>query len=353
MTEEGLVRDEDSKSDDTRTVETIIAEMRAEVAEHPDDVSLRWSFIQVLVAEKNPKTLANVSLAMSQCRAIIERDQEHVDAWLTGGYLLTHYLGILDEALEWWQKMREQIPEHPLAILQQASILADLGMYDDAAIQIDRLMDEGVRSLGRHQIHDAFRLRETVQHALASQDRKWFKPWIKSDEGWDTIRVAMMRGPPNASRMFLFTVAPFMWLEAWLITTQDTLTFTTMLFGMAIILLTFIYGRRLTNRMTRRLSIPSLNLLRAMEIETTTGKMVIETDIRSSKLYDKIMQKRPLSILERTEKIVKRDKRLEPGWEFHIPDLDSADDALRRYVDRLDAEEMQEGFMSLAEFEEE
>ena len=41
MTEEGLVRDEDSKSDDTRTVETIIAEMRAEVAEHPDDVSLR------------------------------------------------------------------------------------------------------------------------------------------------------------------------------------------------------------------------------------------------------------------------------------------------------------------------
>ncbi len=146
MTEDESVRNGIPESDDARTVEAIIAEMRVEVAEHPDDVDLKWSFIQVLVAEKNPKTLANVSLAMSQCRAIIEQDQEHVDAWLTGGYLLTHYLGILDEALLWWQQMREQIPEHPLAVLQQASILADIGQYDEAAIQIDRLMDEGVRS---------------------------------------------------------------------------------------------------------------------------------------------------------------------------------------------------------------
>ncbi|HJN55385.1 MAG TPA: hypothetical protein QF646_03240, partial [Candidatus Poseidoniales archaeon] len=89
MTEDESVRNGIPESDDARTVEAIIAEMRVEVAEHPDDVDLKWSFIQVLVAEKNPKTLANVSLAMSQCRAIIEQDQEHVDAWLTGGYLLT------------------------------------------------------------------------------------------------------------------------------------------------------------------------------------------------------------------------------------------------------------------------
>ena len=73
-----------SKTDETKPLEEVIAEMRAEVAERADDLELRWSFIQVLVAEKSPKTLTNVSLAMSQCRAIIEQDQEHVDAWLTG-----------------------------------------------------------------------------------------------------------------------------------------------------------------------------------------------------------------------------------------------------------------------------
>ena len=63
MTDGESVQDTTSESDESKMTETIIAEMRVSVAEDPDDLDQRWSFVQVLVSEKNPKTLANVSLA--------------------------------------------------------------------------------------------------------------------------------------------------------------------------------------------------------------------------------------------------------------------------------------------------
>ena len=45
---------------------------------------------------------------------------------------MVDHLGLFEDALHWWQRCREAAPLESVPILEQTTILADLGMYPEA-----------------------------------------------------------------------------------------------------------------------------------------------------------------------------------------------------------------------------
>jgi len=68
---------------------------------------------------------------------------------------------------------------------------------------------------------------------------------------------------------------------------------------------------------------PGFNLLRALQFEASSGKVVIPNDIRDSKLYMFLFSRHPPAFQQRLEKIIKSNKKLSTNWKFNFPDFDS------------------------------
>ncbi len=290
-----------------------------------------WVVARALVPEKGSIGLEDASSSFAHCEYLVNEEPSRAEAWVQGGALLTHQLGMVEEALAWWQGYREICPTDPRPLLQQISILADLGLYDETLEQFTRIVDDGVESLPVRDANQMRHLHMTVSEAARSSRENWFRPWNESDKGWDVIRTRMTRRPANESVLFLLLVAPVMWFEAWFITARP-MAVSGWLMAMGLIFLTFIFGMRMTRGMTRRLNLPAMNLIRAMEVETSSGRVVIPEDIRASKLYGAILLQRPPALRDRHDRIAALGRPLASGWRPHVPDLSSADDALEEVL---------------------
>ena len=93
-------------------------------------------------------------------------------------------------------------------------------------------------------------------------------------------------------------------------------------FTSMVLLATVGLGIKFTRNIFHKVNRPAFDLLRAQDIETSSGHSVIPEDIRTSKLYMSILQRRPLAYQERTLAIVDGGSALPKGWKPSIPDLE-------------------------------
>ena len=130
----------------------------------------------------------------------------------------------------------------------------------------------------------------------------------------------MKNKKPITENRFLFTfTAPIVFLLGILVMDAlgDTALGTIAVF--LIILFLFATITRLSNSLLNNLNRHALDLDRAIDFETTSGKICIPDEIRESKLYASMMDIKTPALKERMDMIITSGEKLPKKWELNVP----------------------------------
>ena len=268
-----------------------------------------------------PLDLTTTARAISATRKAVELDPRRTDLWIRGAHLMRS-IGCWEDALAWWQKARHHMPREALPIVEQATILADLGLYDEAGERLGRIVEDNM-DVGASQNARIMALLSLVQKAATRQRETLFRPWEANHDGWALIRMRMSKPPISETTIFLLTVGPALLLLV--VAAQDISSsgWTGLCLVSLTIFIVTMLGMRLSRRWHQQINRPALNLIRAMDMEASSGFVMIPEEIRLSKLYMTLLQRTPRSYQERTLRITERGKAWPKGHRPLLPDFDS------------------------------
>jgi len=271
-------------------------------------------------------TLDDTAKAIGATRFAVKLDPRRTDLWIRGAHLMRS-IGCWEDALQWWQDARHHMPKEAMPLVEQATILADLGMYDEAAERLEQLIEENL-DVGPSQNARIMSLLKLVRKAATREQSMLFRPWEPRHHGWDIIGLRMNRGPISENTIFLMTAGPALLLLVLMAQNQTQSGLSGFCLISLAILATTIIGMRLARRWHQQINRPALNLVRAMDVEASSGYVLIPEKIRTSRLHAVLLQRTPLAYQERVLKIVERGRAWPSGQLPKLPDFDSHLDEL-------------------------
>ena len=302
--------------------ETALKAARKVVALDSEHVDSWWMIADLELPANSAPNLKQASKSLSACRKVIAIAPDRVDAWIRGGRILADELGMYEEALAWWQGCKEQAPFEVVPVIEQTAILTDLGMYDLAMDRLNGILEDNL-DIGTQQYARIARLHAIVRKAIAQEKSQHFKPWERNHPGWNALTLRSNKLPVSENLLFMLSTVPFLMIEVFI---------SRQLFGEGwqgfcltsmLILVTVALGMRFSRRIFQSINRPAFNLLRAMDVETSSGCVMIPAEIRTQKLFMFLLSKRPIAYQERLNSIIEQGKKLPRNWEISIPDLDS------------------------------
>ena len=266
-------------------------------------------------------TLAQSASALGALRQVVKLEPNDRDSWILGGILLVDHLGMLEEALAWWQDRRAVEPTEVTPLVEQIAILVRLGMYTQAGELLEILFSPEMESPDNRQLVKMDQVRKMVEKAAKMEKDEVFRPQNPEHPRWEIIE--RMKGrKPLSETFFLFTfVAPIVFLIgtiAMQLIGQSKYGF---LLVFIIILGLFMLVSRMGSGLLHTLNRHALDLDRALDVEATTGKLCVPEEIRGSKLYEHLLGNRPEAFRERHLKIVDADEKLVVKWRPNLPNF--------------------------------
>ena len=230
--------------------------------------------------------MSQAAQALSAVKKIVAADPSRMDMWVRGGRLMADDLGMLHDALHWWQACREIAPREVTPVVEMASILADMGEYANAQHRLQSILDDNM-DVGMTQFRKINGLLQLVRAAAAQQEQDIFKPNEKHHNGWEAIRQKMRKPPLSENFIFLITAVPLLLILIILLQGMSGPNFNigTLCLNTLIILIVIMVCMRNAKRWFQIINRPAFNLLRAMNFEASTGYTVMTEDIRTSVLY--------------------------------------------------------------------
>jgi hypothetical protein len=304
------------------------AKAEAKAATQLDDDHLEaWSiYVEACLPPHGAQpTMAEAASALSGAKRIVAADPARLDMWMRGGRLMADDLGMLHDALHWWQACREHLPDEVTPVVEMASILADMGEYSEAQQRLQSILDENM-DVGITQFRKINGLLQLVRVAATQDEREIFKPYEKHHDGWGAIRQKMRKPPMSESFIFLTTAVPVLLLLILVLGRYSAPTWSAVCLNTLVIMIVILVLMRNAKRWFQLFNRPAFNLLRAMNFEAATGYVVIDEDVRTSVLYMYIMQRKPLSWQERMLKIIDKASPLPKNWRLRLPDFESHQD---------------------------
>ena len=161
---------------DEGKAEEAYEEARKAVKLDPDHIDAWQLCAETILPPKGEKpTLIQAAKSLAAVRKIIELDPNRTAMWMLGGRLLSDELGLLSEGLQWWQDLRHHLPKEVTPLVEQASLLADMGHYLEAKYRLDTIIEENMDG-GPSQIAKIHQLRNQVIAAANLQPSEHFKP---------------------------------------------------------------------------------------------------------------------------------------------------------------------------------
>ena len=302
--------------------ETALNAVRKVVALDSEHVDSWWMIADLELPVDSAPNLKQASKSLAACRKVIEIAPERVDAWIRGGRILADELGMYEEALAWWQGCREQAPYESVPVIEQTAILTDLGMYDLAMELLNGILEDNL-DMGTQPYTRVARLHAIVKKAILQEKSQHFKPWETNHPGWNALTLRANKPPVSENLLFMLSTVPFLMMEVFI---------SRQLFGEGwqgfcltslLILITVAFGMRFSRKIFQTINRPAFNLLRAMDVESSSGCVVIPSEIRTKKLFMFLLTKRPIAYQERLNSIIEQGKKLPRKWQPSIPDLDS------------------------------
>ena len=231
-------------------------------------------------------------------------------------------LGMLHDALHWWQDCREIAPREVTPVVEMASILADMGEYAQAQARLQSILDDNM-DVGMTQFRKINGLLQLVRAAAAQQEKDIFKPYEKHHDGWEAIRQKMRKPPMSENFIFLITAVPILLLLVVMLQGIGEPSLGTLCLNTLVIFIVIMVCMRNAKRWFQIINRPAFNLLRAMNFEAATGYTVLDEDMRTSVLYMYIMQRKPTAWQERMLKIIDNGKSLPNNWRLRLPNFES------------------------------
>jgi len=288
----------------------------------PKHLDAWWMISTLLIPKKERPTLTNASRSLNACKKVIEIQPDHEHAWVRGGRILADELGMYDKALEWWHERRKVDPTDTQAVIETVSLLSDLGLYHQAIDELQRVWEPGMQQLSFEQEKRLSRLHNLVKQVAIDEGRtQYFRPWNLRDPGWKMIKDRMHRGPANQTLIYLFLVAPVLLLVVMASPSTANQGLGNLFLMVIIMIIIVMGGMRISRRISMMLNRPAFNLIRAMDIETTSGRKIIDEDVRNSKLYNYLFSIRPPAFRQRLKSIVAANEDLSKQWRPSIPDF--------------------------------
>ena len=293
----------------------------------PEHSDALMSEVRELFSETGPRgdkpskmSLKEAAIGLRKCKTVVEIEPERDEAWAIGGRLLVDELGMFEEALSWWDERRSVDPMEVIPLVEQVAILTEFGEYAEAADRIDHIFDEGMDSPDPRSMMRLRTLSEQIKRA-ASKDDDFFRPQDPDNDGWIRIKAFSTRKPTTETYWLFFFVMPLIWIEAILINRVIPPTgISTMILGFMIIFASFMIGSRWVKTHVHRLNRPAHELTRAINSELTSGLICIPENIRDSKLYTTLRDKRAIAAMARHDKVVENAEKMGRKWKITLPE---------------------------------
>jgi hypothetical protein len=286
----------------------------------------RLSLPPVKRGKTEEPSLAQAATALSALRHVVRIDSERRDAWILGGALLVDHLGMMEESLEWWEGRRKVVPKEVTPLVEQIGVLIRLGNYEEAGVLLETLFSPEMEDPDNRQLFRMDSVRKMVANASNMEKDEVFRPQNPKHKRWEIIDRMKTRKPLSETFFLLTFVAPIVFLlGTFSMTLLGNLGRLGLLIVFLIILFLFWGISRLSSGLLQKLNRHSMDLERALDVEASSGKLCIPDEIRGSKLYNSVLEKRTRAFQERIGKIVEIDERLNQKWTPNVPNWNQQD----------------------------
>ena len=264
-------------------------------------------------------SLLQAAKSVTALRKVAELDPENRQAWNLGGTLLVDHLGMMDDALEWWEKRREYAPTEVTPLIEQISILVRMGYYEECAGLIEEMFSSEMDSVDGGLKMRMGRVSQTVSKASKMESDDIFRPNQPKHPRWEIIEKLKKKKPISQGLFLMLFVAPMAFFvgSTSMIFIGDSGWSLPIVF--IILLVTVMAISRLSMNLLQSINRHALDLERAIDYETTTGQVCIPESIRGSPLYSSLMKNKMPAIKERIRLIVESGEKISKKWELSIP----------------------------------
>ena len=264
-------------------------------------------------------SLLQAAKSVTALRKVAELDPENRQAWNLGGTLLVDHLGMMDDALEWWEKRREYAPTEVTPLIEQISILVRMGYYEECAGLIEEMFSSEMDSVDGGLKMRMGRVSQTVSKASKMESDDIFRPNQPKHPRWEIIEKLKKKKPISQGLFLMLFVAPMAFFvgSTSMIFIGDSGWSLPIVF--IILLVTVMAISRLSMNLLQSINRHALDLERAIDYETTTGQVCIPESIRGSPLYSSLMKGKMPAIKERIRLIVESGEKISKKWELNIP----------------------------------
>lgn len=294
------------------------------IAEEPDN-SDAWMTIARMELPAPTKgkqempSLVQTAKSLTALRKVVALDPENRRAWDLGGTLLVDHLGMMEDALMWWENRREHAPTEVTPLIEQISILVRMGYYEECADLIEEMFSPDMDTVDGGVRMRMGRVSQTVSKASKMENDDIFRPNQPKHPRWTVIERLKKKKPISQGLFLMLFVAPmaffvgsasmiFIGNSGWAL----PLVFIILLIAVMII-------SRLSMNLLQSINRHALDLERAIDYETTTGQVCIPDSLRESPLYSSLMKGKMPAIRERVSLIVESDEKIPVKWDLAIP----------------------------------
>ncbi len=264
--------------------------------------------------------IVQASKSLAAIRKVVELDQNNEQAWRIGGEIMVGHLGMLEHGLEWWEDRKKAAPSDVLPLFEQVSILIRMGCFDEAGGYLDVLDSMVEKQPSKSLEARAQRLRIIFEEQWSMEEELGFKPQNSKDDSWGLISRMRKKKPLTETYFLLMFVMPIVFLLGSL----AMMLFSGVKYGTVIVMLLIIVMyfsiARLSRRLLLKLNRPESFLNRAIDIESASGKVCVPDEIRSSKLYSYVIDRRTPAFQERLSLIEDSGEPLPRRWGLTIPE---------------------------------
>jgi tetratricopeptide (TPR) repeat protein len=324
------------EAEENGELENALEHARLAVKADPEHTNAWWMIVGLLSPDGKYPDIEQASKALVACNKIVDIDPTRVDAWVKGGRIMVDQLGLYEDALHWWQRCRDAAPLESVPVIEQTTILSDLGMYAEARDRLGSLFEDDL-DIANSQLARITHLHRTLEMSAQQDPKALFKPWQKKHGGWTAIKMRANKAPVSENMLFMMTTVPFLMMEVFVSRSLFGDGWRGFCLTSLLILVTVIIGMSFTRKLYQRVNRPGFNLLRAIQFEASSGKVVIPEDIRGSKLYMFLFSRHPPAFQQRLNKIVESDNKLPRNWKMNMPDFESHYDEMG-FIEDGDAE---------------
>jgi len=302
----------------------------------------RWSLPAETRGKQEMPDLKQSAKAMAALRRVVQIDPESFDAWRLGGVLLVDHLGMLEDGLKWWQDRREVVPYEVAPLIEQIGILVRLGLYEECAELLEELFSEGMEATNSNQLARMESVNRMVSRAAKMEEDEIFRPQNPKHPRWAIIERMKKRKPISPTFFLVTFIAPIVFLLGTISMTLVGDSTWGFLMVFIFILVCFMAISRVSSGLLHKLNRHALDLDRAIDCETSSGRVCIPETVRYSKLYAAMVRQRMPALGERLELVVQSGDKLPIRWSPDIPEFSVfEEDWVAETEEKIEADEFE------------